>query len=119
MGIGGISTAYGLVMEGIAAIPAEQAEELRRLVLDQCDQLMQRLMPLLEDAPLDVLDHILQVQARVLQLQGIAGRIGLVGGRRGDDDGGGEESGALLIARIKADAPVLGLDGSVPANPIL
>src|SRR5262245_21399460 len=50
------STAYEWVQEGLRAIPRESAEELRKIMYGQCQEIMQRLMPLLEDgAPPDVI----------------------------------------------------------------
>jgi hypothetical protein len=47
----------------LAAITQETAEELRRVMMDQYHQIIQRLMQLMDEtAPRDVLDGILKVQ---------------------------------------------------------
>src|SRR5262245_16197289 len=55
------STAYKWVAEGLADITQETGEELRRVMMEQCHQIIQKLMPLMDEtAPGDVLDGILK-----------------------------------------------------------
>jgi DNA-directed RNA polymerase specialized sigma24 family protein len=108
------STAYKWVSAGLADITPETAEELRRVMFEQCHQIIQKLMPLVDD-PRDVVDSILKVQQQQMKLaamlQGNSVSINL-----GKGAGEGEED---IIVRIKADAPVLKPDEPVPANPVL
>ena len=46
------STAYKWVAEGLAEITQETAEELRRVMFEQCHQIMQKLMPLVDETAL-------------------------------------------------------------------
>ncbi len=114
------ATAYELVKEGLSAIILEPAESVRKMVLDRYDEMLQRLMPLLEDgAPVDVIDRILKINDKILALHGLAGgiNVNLPGGSiEGGEDGDAE---AIIIQRIKATAPVLRPDVPGPANPIL
>src|SRR5262245_17554151 len=49
------------VSGGLADITQETAEELRRVMMEQCHQIIQKLMPLMDEtAPGDVLDGILK-----------------------------------------------------------
>jgi transposase-like protein len=43
------STAYKWVSAGLAEITQETAEELRRVMFEQCHQIVQKLMPLVDD----------------------------------------------------------------------
>ena len=66
------STAYKWVAEGLAEITQETAEELRRVMFEQCHQIMQKLMPLVDEtAPRDVIGSILKVQDRQMKLAGM------------------------------------------------
>jgi DNA-directed RNA polymerase specialized sigma24 family protein len=57
-----LSTTYKWVSEGLANITQETAEELRQVMMEQCHQIIQKLMPLMDEtAPRDVLDGILKV----------------------------------------------------------
>jgi transposase-like protein len=111
------STAYKWVAEGLADITQETAEELRRVMMEQCHQIIQKLMPLMDEtARRDVLDDILKVQAQQMKLAGMlqGGGISVSVGRPGQGD-----SDEDIIVRIKADAPVLKPDEPVPARPVL
>jgi hypothetical protein len=47
-------------------------EELRRLMMEQCHQSIQKLMPLMDEtAPKDILDGILKVQQQQMKLAGL------------------------------------------------
>jgi hypothetical protein len=53
------STVYKWVSAGLAAITQETAEELRRVMVEPCHQIIRKLMSLMdEDVPKDVLDGI-------------------------------------------------------------
>jgi len=111
------STAYKWVAEGLADITQETGEELRRVMMEQCHQIIQKLMPLMDEtAPRDVLDGILKVQQQQMKLAGMlqGAGISLSIGKPGTGDS--EED---IIVRIKADAPVLRPDEPVPVNPVL
>jgi transposase-like protein len=73
----GISTgtAFRWVGEALAGLPSESAEELRKLAMLRCEDTMLRLMTLLRagDTSLRTIDRILQTQAQLLQLHGVAG----------------------------------------------
>jgi hypothetical protein len=71
-------------------------------------------MPLLEDgAAAEVVDQIIKINDKILALHGLTGGINFnLPGDDGDDE-------AVIIARIKASAPVLRPDMPGPANPIL
>jgi len=111
----GTSTAFDYVQEGLKQIVCEPTEAVRTLMLERYDDILQRLMPLLDDgAPGDVVDGILKVTDKILALH--SGAFSPPGG---EGDGGGD-SEASIILRIKAEAPVLRPDsGCIPANPIL
>src|SRR5215510_14151617 len=103
------------VSGGLADISQETAEELRRVMMEQCHQIIQKLMPLMDvTAPRDVLDGILKVQQQQMKLAGMlqGAGISLSVGKPGTGDS--EED---IIVRIKADAPVLRPDEPVPVNP--
>jgi plasmid maintenance system antidote protein VapI len=111
------STVYKWVSAGLAAITQETAEELRRVMFEQCHQIMQKLMPLVDEtAPRDVIDSILKVHDRQMKLAGmLQGQgISLTIGKAGEGD-----SHEDIVVRIKADAPVLRPDEPVPARPVL
>ena len=112
------STVYKWISAGLAAITQGTAEELRRVMMEQCHQIIQKLMPLMDEtAPRDALDGILKVQQQQMKLarmlQGNSVSIN-VGGKLGSDD-----SDEDIVLRIKADAPVLKPDEPVPARPVL
>jgi hypothetical protein len=110
------STAHKWVSAGLADIPRETAEELRTMMMEQCNTIMQKLMPLMDEtAPKDILDGILKVQAQQMKLAGMLQGSGIslsFGNGNGDSD---ED----IVVRIKADAPVLKPDEPVPAQPVL
>jgi hypothetical protein len=109
------TTAYEYVQAGLEAITLEPALAVRKLILDRLDDVLQRLMPLLEDgADPSVVDQILKINDKIAHYHGLTG--GLFG--VGDADGEGDHE-AVLIARIKATVPVLRPDGPAPTNPIL
>ena len=111
------STAYKWVAEGLAEITQETAEELRRVMFEQCHQIMQKLMPLVDDtAPRDVIDSILKVQDRQMKLAGMLQGVGVSINIGKPGEGDSDED---IIVRIKADAPVLRPDEPVPARPVL
>ena len=89
-----------------------------RSMFEQCHQIMQKLMPLVDETALrDVIDSILKVQDRQMKLAGMlqgSGGISRTIGRPGEGD-----SDEDIVVRIKADAPVLNPDEPVPANPVL
>jgi hypothetical protein len=110
------STAYAWVQEGLEAITLEPALAVKRLALERYDDILQRLLPLLEDgADRDVVDQIVKIQDKILALHGLTGNVSLSLG--GDADDGDDE--AIVIARIRATVPVLRPDGPAPVNPIL
>jgi hypothetical protein len=107
-----------VVPAGLAAITQETAEELRRVMMEQCHQIIQKLMPLMDETALrDALDGILTVQqqqmklARMLRGNSLSINVGGKFGRDGSDED--------IVLRIKADAPVLKPDEPVPARPVL
>src|SRR5258708_1606534 len=111
------STTYKWVAEGLANITQETAEELRRVMMEQCHQIIQKLMPLMDEtAPRDILDGILKVQQQQMKLAGMlqSGGISVSVGRPGEGD-----SDEDIVVRIKADAPVLRPHEPVPARPVL
>ena len=111
------STAYKWVAEGLAEITQATAEELRRVMFEQCHQIMQKLMPLVDDtAPRDVIDSILKVQDRQMKLAGMLQGVGVSINIGKPGEGDSDED---IIVRIKADAPVLRPDEPVPARPVL
>jgi hypothetical protein len=66
------STAHKWVAAGLADIPRETAEELRTMMMEQCNTIMQKLMPLMDEtAPKDILDGILKVQSQQMKLAGM------------------------------------------------
>jgi hypothetical protein len=68
------STAYKWVSGGLTNITQEMAEELRHVMMEQCHQIIQKRMPLMDEtAPRDVLDGILQVQQQQMNLAGVLG----------------------------------------------
>jgi hypothetical protein len=98
----------------LAAITQETAEELRR-VMTQCHQIIQKLMPLMDEtAPKDILDGILKVQQQQMKLAGLLQGSGGISVSVGSGD-----SAEDIVVRIKADAPVLRPDEPVPARPVL
>ncbi|HEY7551172.1 MAG TPA: helix-turn-helix domain-containing protein [Hyphomicrobiaceae bacterium] len=110
------TTAFAWVQQGLEAITLESALAVKKLVLDRYDDILQRLMPMLEDgADRDVVDQIVKIQDKILALHGLTGNVSL--SFDGGDDGEGDE--AIVIARIKASVPVLRPDTPVPPNPIL
>jgi hypothetical protein len=110
------TTAYAWVQEGLEAITLEPALAVKRLALDRYDDILQRLMPMLEDgADRDVVDQIVKIQDKILALHGLTGNVSLSLGADADDEG----DEAIVIARIKATVPVLRPDGPAPGNPIL
>jgi transposase len=111
------STAYKWVAEGLAEITQETAEELRRVMFEQCHQIMQKLMPLVDEtAPRDVIDSILKVQDRQMKLAGMLQGAGISLTIGKPSEGNSDED---IVVRIKADAPVLRPDEPVPARPVL
>jgi hypothetical protein len=111
------SMAYKWVAEGLAEITQETAEELRRVMFKQCHQIMQKLMPLVDEtAPRDVIDSILKVQDRQMKLAGMLQGVGVSINIGKPGEGDSDED---IIVRIKADAPVLRPDEPVPARPVL
>ena len=108
------STIYEWVSAGLAAITQESAEELRQVMMEQCDQTILKLMALMDEtAPKDILDGILKVQAQQMKLAGMLQGNGIslsFGNGNSDED---------IVVRIKADAPVLRPDEPVPASPVL
>ena len=46
------STAHKWVSAGLADIPRQTAEELRTMMMEQCNTIMQKLMPLMEETAL-------------------------------------------------------------------
>jgi hypothetical protein len=108
---------YKWVAEGLAEITQETAEELRRVMIEQCQQIIQKLMPLMDQtAPRGVLDGILKVQAQQMKLAGMLQGAGLSVSIGKPGSGDSEED---VIVRIKAGAPVLRPDEPVPAQPVL
>jgi len=112
------STAHKWVSAGLADIPRETAEELRTMMMEQCNTIMPKLMPLMDEtAPKDILDGILKVQAQQMKLAGMLQGSGIsLSFGTGDGSGDSDED---IVVRIKADAPVLRPDEPVPANPVL
>jgi len=112
------STVYKRVSAGLAAITQETSEELRRVMMEQCHQIIQKLKPLMDEtAPKDILDGILKVQQQQMKLAGLlqgSGGISVSVGKPGEGD-----SDEDIVVRIKADAPVLWPDELVPARPVL
>jgi hypothetical protein len=110
------TTAYEYVQTGLEAITMEPALAVRKLILDRLDDVLQRLMPLLEDgADPSVVDQILKINDKIAHFHGLTGGLFGVGDVDGDD-GDGE---TVIIQRIKASVPILRPDTPVPANPIL
>jgi hypothetical protein len=63
-------TAYKCVAEGLADITQETAEELRRVMMEQCHPTIQKLMSQMDEtAPREVLDGIFKVQAQQMKRQ--------------------------------------------------
>jgi hypothetical protein len=111
------STTYKWVSEGLANITQETAEELRRLMMEQCHQIIQKLMPLMDEtAPQDILDGILKVQQQQMKLAGLLQDSGAISVSVGNGNGDSDED---IVVRIKADAPVLRPDEPVSARPVL
>jgi transposase-like protein len=111
------STTYKWVSEGLASITQETAEELRRVMMEQCHQIIQKLMPLMDETALkDILDCILKVQQQQMKLAGMlqGNSVSINIGKPGEGDSPDD-----VIVRIKADAPVLRPDEPVPARPVL
>ena len=113
------STVYKWVSAGLAAITQETAEELHRVMMEQYHQIIQKLMPLIDEtAPKDILDGIRKVQQQQMKLAGLlqgSGGISL-SFAKGDGSGDSDED---IVVRIKADAPVLSPDEPLPARPVL
>ena len=103
---------------GLAPITQEAAEELRRVMMEQCHQIIQKLMPLMDEtAPKDILDGILKVQQQQMKLTGLLQGSGGISVSIDKPRRGRQRRG--IVVRIKADAPVLRTDEPVPANPLL
>lgn len=117
------STAHKWVEKGLAAIPRESVEAVLTAMLVQCDNIMSKLMPALDDtAPKDIIENILKVQGQMLKLHGLlqgdgGGGLSITLGK-GAADGNGDSDDDIIL-RIKADAPVLRPDEKMPANPVL
>jgi hypothetical protein len=57
------STVYKWVSAGLPSITQQTAEESRRVMMEQCHQIIQKLMPLMDEtAPKDILGGILKVR---------------------------------------------------------
>lgn len=62
------STARKWAEEDVAAIPRESAKVVLANMLDQCDMIMSKLMPALDDtAPKDIVKSVLKVQNQILR----------------------------------------------------
>jgi hypothetical protein len=113
------STVYKWVSAGLAAITQETAEKLHRVMMEQYHQIIQKLMPLIDETALkNILDGILKVQQQQMKLAGLLRGSGGISLSFGKGDGSGD-SDEDVVVRIKADAPVLSPDELVPARPVL
>jgi len=106
-------TAWNWVREGIAAIPEEAADQLRRMELDRLDMMQSRLFDQFMEAPqtalVDTILKIMGTRARYLKLYV-------------EDDGAGnflDNIAQRMKDAIVADKPVLRPDGPLPAHPVL
>jgi uncharacterized protein YpbB len=111
------STVYKWVSAGLPSITQQTAEESRRVMMEQCHQIIQKLMPLMDEtAPKDILGGILKVRQQQMKLGLVAGQRRHLRQHRQPGEGDSDED---IVVRIKADAPVLRPNEPVPVRPLL
>ena len=66
------------VSAGLPSITQQTAEESRRVMMEQCHQIIQKLMPLMDEtAPKDILGGILKVRQQQMKLGSLQGSGGI------------------------------------------
>jgi hypothetical protein len=114
------STAHRYVTDAIRAIPADEAEDVRLMMLDRLDRMLAPLMRQVEEDAADssTISAILQVEDRRARLLGIYSLPALGDGADAVDSRGALEHRRLL-ERIIAERPALRPDEGGPLVPIL
>jgi hypothetical protein len=111
------STAYKWARRAWPTSSRKRPKELRTVMVDQCDQIVQKLLPLIDETvPRDVVDSLLKVQNPQLRLMGMLQGAGITVNIGKPASGDSDED---IVVRIKADASVLWPDEPVPARPVL
>jgi hypothetical protein len=112
-----VSTVARWVTEAIKAIPQKTADEVRKLMLDRLDHLMQGLMRAVDEDSADssTITALLAIEERRAKLLGLYTMPDYFDGAYADE----EVRHRRQIELLQAHAPVLRHDEPIPLQPIL
>ncbi len=126
-----VSTARRWVVDAIEAIPQEEAQEMRAMMVSRIDLLMKPYMLALQDfmdartdgdgalPPPEIMVSVLRLEARRAKLLGLDFADRMIAESYAKQANCYAKQGNAYADMLKADMPILRPDAPVPLNPIL